>query len=406
MSLDVSSMGEDYPSPSPLDISTVNSSGQNESGPEAYNRRESVLLRYALRSEAAKLLPAHRVTFCGAHVLPQKDYASVRYSRVRRSASLHNLAVCGSVWVCAPCSRRITEHRKHDLELATSRAESQGMRVALVTLTLRHNQGDELRELCDVLTTAWNTVSSGRSGEQLKTLGLLGFVRAMEITDGAHGFHPHLHVLLFLPAEADLDAIQEHITVRWVRRCSALGHPVNSAALDFKWARSDVAAYVAKFGHDPVKPSWSMAAEMTKWPVKVSRSAGMDGSGASPMQLLAWSLVGDRRAGQRFKLYAAAMFRRRQLVWSRGLRLLLDLGEEVSDQEAAEMVGDDSPEVARLTHDQARYLYLRRLVGALLNAVVDTDGARVHLSAWLRSVGAPSDSTWVADAHPRHTLDG
>lgn len=388
--------------PAPLGTYMSNPSSRKKSG--LGERRLRVMAgrcrRYALRSEARCMVPG-AIRYCGLHLLPKMRYVSVRYSREKLQSSVNNLVACGSVWVCAVCAARITELRRRELEQAIGVAREQGLQVVLVTLTIRHHAGDDLRPLSDVLLSAWRSVVEGRAGQRLRGLGMVGFVRALEVTHGKHGWHPHLHVLMFLSAGADLGAVEGLVTERWALRAGRLGHAVTDAGVDFRETYGAVADYVAKFGHEPATDEpWGVSAEMAKWPVKQGRSAGPEHAGRTPMQLLSDSMEGDDQSGVLFRLYAFAMKGRRQLVWSRGLRELLELSEEVSDQEAAEMEGEDMPEVARLTPIQWQFIFHHGQIPYLLMTVEEVCGDRQGIAAWLRSVGAPSDATWVADSSP------
>lgn len=376
-----------------------NPSGLNSSGPvdAALLASQARARRYALRSQARDLLVGS-VQYCGLHLLPSARYVSVRYSASKRHASVTNLVACGSVWTCAVCAARITELRRRELEQAITAAREKELRPVLLTLTIRHHAGDYLRALCEVLLSAWRAVVEGRAGMRFRSFGLVGFVRALEVTHGAKGWHPHLHVLLFVSSDADLAAMEQFIREQWGQRAAKLGHPVTDVGVDLRETFGAVADYVAKFGHEPsTDQPWGVSAEMAKWPVKVSRRAGPDGGGATPLELLAASMDGDRVAATLFVQYAQAMKGRRQLVWSRGLRELLSLTAELSDQEAAQVEGEDMPEVARLTAGQWQYLYRHRLVAELLTAVEEMRGDRAGISLFLLAVGCPSPSTWVAD---------
>src|SRR5665647_3504391 len=95
-----------------------------------------------------------------------------RQSQTRRGIRHDILAVrcCGVVlpsWVLRPlCSAVISAERQGDISAALSAwyvgdgVESFG-KVALVTLTMRHNKGHSLKALWDALSEAWNLVGSG-----------------------------------------------------------------------------------------------------------------------------------------------------------------------------------------------------------------------------------------------------
>ena len=109
------------------------------------------------------------------------------------------LQICASVWACPVCAAKISERRRAELVAALAVARSMGMQVYLLTLTVPHGLGDDLKALLEQIHKAYSKTSSGRAGQNIrKLLGLRGTVRALETTYGVNGFHPHLHILLFL----------------------------------------------------------------------------------------------------------------------------------------------------------------------------------------------------------------
>ncbi|MBV6574955.1 rolling circle replication protein, Rep63 protein, partial [Acinetobacter baumannii] len=79
---------------------------------------------------------------------------------------------------------------------------------------------------------------------------------------------------------------------------------------------------------------WGIESELTKGHVKKGRNGGF-----TPFDLLQLSLynetIFEKDFGKLFQEFAIAMKGSRQLVWSRGLKALLDLDEK-TDEELAE----------------------------------------------------------------------
>jgi hypothetical protein len=97
-------------------------------------------------------------------------------------------------------------------------------------------------------------------------------------------------------------------------------------------AGDDYAAeYVAKFGREPVAARRGGAA----WELAnaAGKTRGAEHGHYSPFQLL--DLAGDDWAEKMFAEFGETIRGRRQLVWSNGLRELLGLGDEESDDSVA-----------------------------------------------------------------------
>lgn len=249
-----------------------------------------------------------------------------------RTANFTGLQTCANVWTCPCCGPKIAVERAADIALAITEHYARGGRVALLTLTLPHSRADRLNGLVIGLSKAWASIRQNKTPRRLMGAHVHGFVRRLEVTVGPSGWHPHLHVLLFLVpgvSKADADQLADSIFRTWAGRLGRLGHgQANEAAFDFRpltlgSAHEKVAEYVAK----------SAAFEVATAGGKVGRSRNR-----TPMQLLAdigrYGLADDVA---RWHEYEAAMKGRQQLRWSDGLRDQLLPGlDELTDDEAAE----------------------------------------------------------------------
>jgi hypothetical protein len=196
----------------------------------------------------------------------------------------------------------------------------------LVTLTSRHKRGDDLRGLFEALSGAWKRVTSGRAWAELRRIGAPEYVAGRDLTHGeAAGWHPHLHVLLLLPAaHGDGAAVAAWLLERW-RECLAReGFEALPQGLDARRADSPEAA--AAYA---VKP----AAIYEAGALALKRSRG-EGSGRTPFELLQAAVGGDRRAVALWREYVAGTKGVRQTTTSRGLKLS-EAEELVAEDEAA-----------------------------------------------------------------------
>ncbi len=107
---------------------------------------------------------------------------------------------CGHIWTCPTCSERLRRERRAKVERAVSQG---GGRWQMVTLTVRHFDGMPLRSLSRGLMQAWRRTRQGGATQRLWTSRVKASVRAIEITRGSHGWHPHLHVLLHTDGFSD-----------------------------------------------------------------------------------------------------------------------------------------------------------------------------------------------------------
>jgi hypothetical protein len=284
--------------------------------------------------------------------------------------------VCGSVWACPVCSAKISERRREELSAATAAWAGQ---LVLCTFTLQHSAADGLSGLLDDLQGAIRKMRSGRAWMSFQDRhGVAGTIRALEVTDGVHGFHPHQHVLFFVGAGVDLDAFTRELRDRWLASVSKVGRYASPRwGLDVRSSDAQIAEYVAKWGKEP---KWTTAHELAK---SVSKRGRRDG--LTMLQLLesfvvygeaGWADVGF---GRRWREYAVAFKGKKQLVWSKGLRALLGLVvEEKTDQQLVEEVVEDAVCLALIDLAGWRIVLANDARGELLDVASTGDAGEVR----------------------------
>lgn len=277
--------------------------------------------RFRWQRHAAKLLQGQgRVGLCRWSVVSKSagvDMVSTSYPGANRDrVHYEGLQTCGSVWACPCCGARISETRRDEMNQLLAWARAQGYRVVMLTLTARHGRDDDLAELLERMKDAKQRWARHRAYRRIK-LHMIGSVTATEVTGGgAHGWHPHFHVLMIMDGDEDLSSLRD----AWLASLRGAGLDGTGSGWDMRNA-DETGQYVAK---------WGAAEELTLKDRKTGRA------GRTPAQLLAASSdEGDNLAGRLWAEYAEVFHGRRQLVWSRGLKALAGVGE-VDDKEAAQ----------------------------------------------------------------------
>lgn len=358
----------------------------------------SIRVKFYLQSLARELLPDERVSICLRSIAPHNSAAGVDvvFSPTQQKARFRNLVICGRVWIDPVCSARITEGRR--AELSEALAAWPGT-VALATFTLRHAATDRLADLLPAFLRSWRFFVQGKQWQALKSAyGLAGFARSLEVTHGDHGWHPHSHPLLFFSPEmpiCDVDHITPEMAIaglagdfsrRWRRALDHFGHDASwEHGVDIRTADDDVRDYIAKYGHEPIDPGWTIERELTKGPAKIATTP----HGRTPFQLLCDYGAGDKQAGVLFQEYAQVFKGRRQLEWSHGFRKRLGLADEKSDDELASApLSPDELLLANLTPEQWRIVLRRDLRADILEQA--RAGDPVLLAAWIAErIGIP-----------------
>jgi len=296
---------------------------------------ENRSVRFRHQRHAAGLMGGKaRVGLCRWSVVSKTDgvdMVKTSYSATNREiVHFEGLQTCGSVWACPCCGARISETRRDEMNQLLAWARLQGYRVMMLTLTARHGRDDDLAELLKRMKDAKQRWARHRSYRQIKAR-MIGSVTATEVTGGgAHGWHPHFHVILILDGDADLTPLRD----AWL--ASLRGAGLDGAGAAFQAQGADAAGnYITK---------WGAAEELTL----SQRKKGRGRTGRTPSQLLAASCDEvDREAGHLWAEYATVFHGRRQLVWSRGLKSLAEIGEVEDEEAARDQQQDGQQETAR-----------------------------------------------------------
>lgn len=256
----------------------------------------------------------------------------------------------------------------------------------MLTFTLSHRQRQPLKAILNTLREAHRRFKSGRAFQTMQQdYTWSGSITALEVTHGDNGFHPHLHELVFfLPMSSDkFKEFEQAAKKRWIESLAAFSWSANyEYALDVREGDDTVTRYVAKYGKMPEMPSWSIEREIAKAPTKRAIEGGR-----TPFQLLLDYGEGDKAAGLLFVEYAREFKGRRQLVWSRGLRSMLQLPDEIADAEIAETLPKELEILASISKDAWKWLMRQpRDVRGDILAIAGT-GDKARLFAYLESLG-------------------
>jgi len=306
---------------------------------------------WELQDLAAKLLPDEKISQCLRHRAPVNN---TKDSPIWGTVEIHqdddggchydHLIICDRLWGCPICASRISESRR---KVLTAALDQSGHHVALATFTLSHHKKDDLKTMLDAISEAYRTLKSGWWWQNFKAEhDWVGDIKALEVTYGENGWHPHIHALMLFDREIDevtAGQIADKLKKQWLK--SLKKHGKNADWLhgcDVRTGENDIRDYIAKFGRlpkeiDPDDRGWTVEHELTKGQTKQAREGGR-----TPWELLADYGRGDKRAGALFVEYYYAFKGRNQLVWSRGLKELLNVAEIEQQIEEEFAASDDT----------------------------------------------------------------
>jgi len=338
--------------------------------------------KYALQKSVCQLMPESNVTACLKLIIPGRVGVPVLYSDEQQRARLGNLCTCGLIWICPVCASRISEGRSHLLSAAMMAAH---VNPLLITFTMSHGASQRLAPNLTALIDAYERLTSGRAWVGFTDrFGWITAIRALEVTHGDNGWHPHIHVLAFMKQPLHYDEqfmLDMTLSELWITRLASQNASADIAhGVDIRTAKKDAIEYVAKFGREsPGK--WGIERELTK---AVTKNARFSGS-RTPWALLDDYRQGDQHAGALFVEYADAFKRRKQLVTPNAARELLKMADITDVELAAAPLSPVERLLVQLDTNQWKRVLLADLRDDLM--IVANTGSADQLAAWLTGVG-------------------
>lgn len=334
-------------------------------------RNETRFLKYQMQAISRHILKDFRVRICLRHQIDRYGSVDVFKHRNTQRAFYGGLMVCGSVWVCPVCAAKITERRRNELSKAVQLHKNQGLELSMLTLTFSHSKLDKLEDLIMAFRKALNKMQSGRRYVKLKDeLQYVGTVRAMEITYGENGWHPHVHLLIFHKTKIDphdFEDFEDSYFALWQGACASVGLSTSREhGVKLDDAR-EAENYVTKHGEiekEKTDKNWTVDMELTKANTKKGRVGSL-----TPFDFLRVVVEdGDLTYKRQYQEYAAATKGMRQLFWSRGLKKHFGI-EDKTDEEVATEKEEEADLLCQLSWRDWKYILDHNLRADLLDKI-------------------------------------
>ena len=305
--------------PKNLPLNHLGNPYQITAPPATIAKKNNRLAKFSLLDVSRHILPDYRVSKCYRTVVG--NHVEV-WQSAQNTHHYKGVMMCGSVWHCPVCSSKISERRRQDLTVAMDNAKVMGLTPYLVTYTIPHHQKQKLKDLLKKFNYSRSLFYHRKSWKTYsRQIGLSGSVKALELTQGENGWHVHLHELLFCkngrpePTAAELLPLWQKAALSAGLQCPN----EHGVKVDHGQKAQD---YITK---------WGAESEMTKSMIK----HGREGS-RTPWDILRdFELYGDEQDAELFREYAKAFQGKKQLIWSKGLRTLLQMQPEKTDEQIA-----------------------------------------------------------------------
>lgn len=340
---------------------------QGDFGTDRSNSREY------LRAVLQRVTSIHRIRRCGTRPVEGASLVTVRWSPDQRDiggSSFSGLQSCQS-WACPTCAARLSIAHQADVHAVLNGADAEGKTIAFLTLTMRHRAGQSLDRLWDASGKGWDSVVRTpawlhKERGDAKQFGVEGWIRSTEVTQGANGWHVHLHVALILRegvSDNEIQALGSKMFARWQRKLSSLKltpDNVNGFRIDRAFDAEGIAAYVTKSGQALYGMAAEMALSETKQAAKGSRTT--------------WQILDALRAAEAASDVSAyerelalwlewekSQHGRRRLSMSRGLRDKFYLPAETASIETDSETGQSWYAIAGLPRDEWKMKFAKNV---------------------------------------------
>jgi hypothetical protein len=159
-------------------------------------------------------MPRERLALCGVVLRYGASGVVVRRLPDGRAA-YSGLYRCGDFWRCPSCRVTLGIRRARQIETALRAHVDAGGSALLATYTVPHTRDESLPVVLARLAGTWRRYAKSVLRDVLGR-HYVGAVRALEVTHGVHGWHPHYHALVFVsPGLPYLTPVSVALAERW-----------------------------------------------------------------------------------------------------------------------------------------------------------------------------------------------
>lgn len=264
---------------------------------------------YKMRDTAAKILDHSRTHICGKRLISGSWVPVIKNIYDKKHYS--NLMKCGSVWVCPVCNYRIGSVRRKEIENIVDQVKNEiintetgeiieAKKIYHLTLTIRHSQFDDLEKQLKEMSGKFADIAKKKQYKEL--FRNTKYIRALEITHGSNGWHPHYHILL-ITNYLDHEKLRK-FTHEWNELTRSTEENTKLRQCN---SREDIEEYISKF---------EIKQELTNSVNKTSQNY--------------WGFLCDPEGNEKLiKEYYRATKGMRSITFSRGLKIKTD--EEIME---------------------------------------------------------------------------
>lgn len=168
---------------------------------------------FAMRSALQSVSASENFQQCGK---PWKKWVGIKVAPGGAEIRADGIHSCRSAWLCPVCWRTRRTQERGEIEYACEMWTGGGGGIVSTAITVPHHLGEPLVDVWSRVD-AWSlALRSGQARVAMRRdFGVERIIRAVEMTYGANGWHPHEHWLLF--ANEPMDEATRAGLWRWIR---------------------------------------------------------------------------------------------------------------------------------------------------------------------------------------------
>lgn len=320
---------------------------------------------------------------------------------------------CGKVWSCPVCGQKINVRRNREIQKILEKALQDKHANIMLTLTGPHSKRDSVLSRSEGMARALYYLQNSRAWKDhlQKHFKCIGGIRCMETKIGGdNGAHNHFHYFLIFDCEVTdevLAKMKDIILEEWEKSCvkSKILNPKNSEQVEkFRSESVDLKKNFSNNYLTKQSSRWRKELREVTFPRLEGKKYKADKNGLTPFGFVAdlairvaLGLVSPKefnKACELFIEYSCAMYGRRQIVFSKGLRSWAGLyedkdGQGMTDEQICALETAHARVIGGFDRRQSRFVR-KRLAWKTVKKAIEVEGEAAlagPISEWFMKHG-------------------
>lgn len=200
---------------------------------EYYHNKETVARILKDQNIYSQFLGQSRVWHCGKTPTEVREFQKF-VKGLKSGYYFQGMQHCGLGKVCKVCASKISNKRAEEIYHALMYYKSvQKRRLLMITYTIPHYISERLDKNIEALNSCFNSVMTSRSVREILGKTKTPYVKALEVTYGKNGFHPHNHTVYCIDQSVNIQELETEIRKIYLHFLQRFGKIGNDHAIKF-----------------------------------------------------------------------------------------------------------------------------------------------------------------------------